>query len=32
MKPEISVISTVRLYFKSPAVDAKKETAAAKEK
>ncbi len=28
MQPEISVISTVRLYFKSPAADAKKEAPA----
>ncbi len=26
MNPEISVISTVRLYFKSPAADSRKET------
>jgi hypothetical protein len=32
MSPEISVISTVRLYFKSPAADAKKEAPAPKSK
>jgi uncharacterized protein YggE len=30
MSPEISVISTVRLYFKSPAADARKQAPAAK--
>jgi uncharacterized protein YggE len=32
MNPEISVVSTVRLYFKSPAADAQKETPARKDK
>ena len=31
MNPEISVISTVRLYFKSPAADAKKEAPVSKD-
>ena len=32
MNPEISVLSTVRLYFKSPAADARKETPSPKGK